>query len=177
MSFTGTLRVSWILAGALLASEQALGQVTPMDLQVAGRALGFLDKPLSGDIHVALVYAPDNPQSIQAAESLRTQMGDGLKIGAATLKPLLVPITQVALASADLFFLTPGVGSEASALTQLVQARHRLCITTDIAQVRAGRCALGISSQPRIEIVVNRAAAAASGTAFSTVFRMMITEI
>jgi hypothetical protein len=177
MNLTATIAVRWIFAFLLLAAEPAFGQVTPMDLQVVGRALGFLDKPLSGDVHVALVYTPSNPQSVQAAESLRAQMGDGLKIGATTLKPLLVPMTEISHANAELFFLTPGTGAEASALTQVTQAKHRPCITTDIAQVRAGRCAVGISSQPRIEIVVNRAAAAASGMAFSTVFRMMITEL
>jgi hypothetical protein len=177
MRLARMLKVSWILAGLLLAAGPALGQVTPMDLQVVGRALGFLDKPLSGDIHVALVYAQNNPQSVRAAEALQAQMGDGLKVGAATLKPMLVPMTQITRSNAELFFLIPGAGDEMSALTRLVQAQHRPCFTTDIAQVRAGRCAVGISSQPRIEIIVNRAAAAASGTAFSTVFRMMITEI
>jgi hypothetical protein len=148
-----------------------------MDLQVAGRALGFLDKPLSGDVQVGIVYAPNSPQSVQAAEALRSQMGDGLKIGNSTLRPLLVPLAEVAHVNAGLLFLTPGTGAEANVLTQVIQAKHIACITTDIAQVQAGRCAIGIRSQPRIEIIVNRAAAAASGTSFSTVFRMMITEI
>jgi hypothetical protein len=43
--------------------------------------------------------------------------------------------------------------------------------------VHNGACAVGVRSQPRIEVIVNRAAAAASGIVLSAVFRMMITEI
>jgi hypothetical protein len=36
---------------------------------------------------------------------------------------------------------------------------------------------MGIRSAPKVQIVVNRAAAKDSGVAFATVFRVMITEI
>jgi hypothetical protein len=171
------VRMRWIAFCAVLAAAPAHAQVTPMDLQVAGRALGFLDKPLSGDIQVVVVYAQNSPQSVEAAESLRSQMGAGLKVGNSTLRPVLVPLTEIGKVNAGLLFLAPGAGAEADALKQVVQAKHLACFTTDIAQVQAGRCAVGVRSQPRIEIIVNRAAAAASGVSFSTVFRMMITEI
>jgi hypothetical protein len=171
------VRIGRIALCALLAAAPVHAQVTPLDLQVAGRALGFLEKPLSGDIQVVILYAQNSPQSVQAAESLRAQMGSGLKVGNSTLRPVLVPLTEVSRVNAGLLFLAPGAGSEANAMTQVVQARHLACFTTDIAQVQAGRCAVGVRSQPRIEIIVNRAAAAASGVSFSTVFRMMITEI
>lgn len=170
-------RMCTIALWALLATAPVYAQVTSMDLQVAGRALGFLEKPLSGDVQVVVVYAQNNPQSIQAAESLRSQMGAGLKVGNTTLRPVLVPLTEVGQVTAGLLFLAPGAGAQADAMKQVVQARHLACFTTDIAQVQAGRCAVGVRSQPRIEIIVNRAAAVASGVSFSTVFRMMITEI
>jgi hypothetical protein len=36
---------------------------------------------------------------------------------------------------------------------------------------------MGVRTQPRVEILVNRAAAAATGMAFSEAFRVMITEL
>jgi hypothetical protein len=42
--------------------------------------------------------------------------------------------------------------------------------------VRDGTCAIGVRSHPRVEILVNHAAAEASGIRFSTSFRMLITE-
>jgi hypothetical protein len=50
-------------------------------------------------------------------------------------------------------------------------------VTTDLNQVRDGVCLMGVRSSPKVQIVVNRAAANASGITFATVFRVMITEI
>jgi hypothetical protein len=148
-----------------------------MDVQVAGRALSFLAKPLTGEVTVGIVYSPTNPLSQQSAQDLQKQLGSGLRVGNLTLKPALVTLADAARSSAGIFFLTPGVGSEAAALPDITKAKHIPCVTTDLDQVTAGRCTVGVRSTPKIEIVVNRAAAAASGTTFSTVFRMMITEL
>jgi hypothetical protein len=43
--------------------------------------------------------------------------------------------------------------------------------------VRSGRCVVGVSTSPRVEIVVSRAAAKAAGVSFSQAFRVMIREI
>jgi hypothetical protein len=52
-----------------------------------------------------------------------------------------------------------------------------LCVTTDIAQVRRGACVMGVRSRPKVEVFVNRASATANHINFSTVFRVMITEL
>ena len=152
-------------------------QVSPLDIQVAGRALSFLARPLTGDVTVGIVYSPANAGSQQSAQDLQKQLGSGLRVGNLTLKPELVTVADAARATVGFFFLTPGLGTEAVAMPDIAKAKHIPCVTTDLTQVKAGRCTVGVSSSPKIEIVVNRAAAAASGTTFSTVFRMMITEI
>jgi hypothetical protein len=43
--------------------------------------------------------------------------------------------------------------------------------------VRSDRCVVGVSTSPRVEIVVSRAAAKAAGVSFSQAFRVMIREI
>jgi hypothetical protein len=148
-----------------------------MDIQVAGRALSFLAKPLTGDVTMGIVYSRANTQSIQDAQDLERQLGSGLRVGNLTLKPILVASGEAARANVSLFFVTPGTGTDAAALLEITNTKHIPCVTTDLSQVTAGRCAVGVKSTPKIEIVVNRTAAVASGTAFSTVFRMMITEI
>jgi hypothetical protein len=52
-----------------------------------------------------------------------------------------------------------------------------LCITGDVAQVEAGHCVLSVQSDPRVQIVLNRALAADYGIGFATAFRMLIHEI
>jgi hypothetical protein len=75
-----------------------------------------------------------------------------------------------------LFFLTQGAGVGANTVASASRARKIPCITFDLAQVRNGACGIGVKSQPKIEIFVNRKAAAESDTIFSSVFRLMITE-
>ena len=162
---------------AVLSAAPAWAQVSPMDIQVAGRALSFLSKPLTGEVTVGIVYNRANTQSLQDAQDIEKQLGNGLRVGNLTLKPTLVTVGEAARANVGFFFVTPGMGTDAAALSDITSAKHIPCVTTDLSQVTAGRCAVGVRSTPKIEIVVNRAAAAASGTSFSTVFRMMITEL
>jgi hypothetical protein len=162
---------------ALFISGVAFADITDTDVQVAGRVLGFLQRPLRGTITVGIVYSPDSSQSLEEAKGLQRLLGDAARIGGVTLKPVLVSSRSVALSDAEIFFLVPGIGADADALARTTTAKHLPCITTDIPQVQAGRCAIGVRSRPRIEILENRAAAAAAGTSFSTVFRMFITEL
>jgi hypothetical protein len=164
-------------AAIALGTAPAWAEVSSLDLQVAGRALSFLAKPLTGEVTVGIVYSPANGQSLQTAQALQKQLGGGLRVGNLTLKPVLVSVADAPRANVGFFFVTPGIGTEATALSDITRAKQIPCVTTDLSQVTAGRCAVGVRSTPKIEIVVNRAAAAASGTTFSTVFRMMITEI
>jgi len=174
------VRTRWPIlfaAGLLLVTGRAMALVMPQDVQIAARALGFLAKPPSGDVRVAVVYAADNAQSLEEGQHLMQILGGGLTVGNITLKPVLVPTSALAGTRAGLIFLTAGIGPEATLVAAASRSAQVPCVTTDLNQVRSGNCAIGIRSAPQIEIVVNRAAAAASGTAFSTIFRVMIREL
>jgi hypothetical protein len=180
-SHVPTLRrrsIRWLLLvfGAVAVCGTAHAEFALNDLQIAGRALGFLDKPLQGEVVAAIVYSPDNPQSAREALAMKDLLGDGLRIGNVTLKPLLIPVGDLARAPAALLLLTDGV-DDVGRVAAAARLRRIPCITTDLAKVRSGACAIGIRTQPKIEILVNRSAAADTHLSFSTVFRMMITEI
>jgi hypothetical protein len=165
-----------LLCCASLACGTAHAQFTLSDVQIAGRALGFLDKPLQGQVTAAIVYSPTNPQSAHEAEALKDMLGDGLKIGNITLRPVLVPVADVQHSPAALFLVTDGL-DDVTAVADASRNKKIPCITTDLRRVKDGSCAIGVRSQPKIEILVNRNAAIASQLSFSAVFRMMITEI
>jgi hypothetical protein len=165
-----------LLCCAALACGTAHAQFTLSDVQIAGRALGFLDKPLQGQVSAGIVYSPTNPQSVREAEALKDMLGDGLKIGNITLNPVLVAVADVQHSTAALLLLTNGVG-DVVPVADASRNRKIPCITTDIGKVKDGACAIGVRSQPKVEILVNRTAAIASQLSFSAVFRMMITEI
>jgi hypothetical protein len=170
------MRPLLLVVGAALVCGTARAQFTLSDLQIAGRALGFLDKPLQGEVAAAIVYSPASPQSVREAGSLKELLGDGLKVGNVTLKPVLVPVADIERAPAALLLLTDGV-DDVQRVAATARLRRIPCITTDFARVKSGACAIGITSQPKIEILVNRNTAADTHLSFSTVFRMMITEM
>jgi len=165
-----------ILAAAMLgAAMNAMAAVSESDLQIAARALSFMTNAPAGTVRVGIVFNPGNPQSAADATQLEQLMAGGLRVGNVTSQPTPVPIDQVGSAQVGLFFLTEGAGAPGQ-LAEVASAKKVACITVDLAQVRGGACAIGIRSGPRVEILVNRAAAESSGVSFSTAFRMLITE-
>jgi hypothetical protein len=167
---------------ALLAIGAALplsagAEITATDLQIAARALGFMEKPPRGLVRVGIVYASDVRPSLSQAGGLEALLGPGLKAGNLDLRPVLVEAKDAANANVDLFFLTGHLQPADVSLSAISAARRIPCITADIAQVRAGTCAIGIRSKPKVEVFVHRGAAQASGTSFATAFRVMINEL
>lgn len=165
------------LVWLLFATSPALADVDAADMQIMARALSFTTKPLSGDVLVGVVYAPRNAQSVAQLESVQSLLGNGLRVGSVTLKAVPVRLGETESAQVRLFFLTADLGANAQSVAAASRARHIPCVTTDLTQVRSGVCAIGIRSQPRVEILVNRAVASADDTEFSTVFSLMITEL
>jgi len=175
-----TARLGVVLLSILLpcvaASPALAGDATENDVTIAARTLGFMEKPLNGAVRVGIVYAPANLQSSRDANALQKFMTNGLAVGGISMNPVMVPVDSVGGAKVDLLFLAAGVGAYASKAGEAGQAKHIPCITLDIDQVRAGNCAIGITSQPRVEILVNRDAAARSGVNFAGAFKMLIKE-
>jgi ABC-type uncharacterized transport system substrate-binding protein len=163
--------------GVAALAIPAGAEVTQADILVAGRAISFIQSLAPGDVRVGIVYDPRVPQSSQQASELATMLADGLRVGVFTLKPVMLPVDKVDSGNIALFFLTEGMGANAENVGRASRKRKIPCITFDFGQVRNGACAIGAHAQPRIEVIVNRAAADASGTALNAVFRMMVKEI
>jgi ABC-type uncharacterized transport system substrate-binding protein len=160
---------------ALVVAAPAAAEVTATDLQVAARALTFMEQPLRGVVRVGIVYSPGSARSAEQAQSLRALLGSGMRVGSVDLRPVLVPAAELAAANLDLLFVTEYLSPADTRLTAAV--KNLPCVTTDLEQVRNGTCLMGVRSRPKVEIIVNRATAEASGVRFATVFRVMITEI
>ena len=160
-----------------ITTAVAQATVTQTDVLVAARALGFTQNPPTGEIRVGIVYATNVPKSGEEANQLQGMLAGGLKVGNLDMMPIKVNIDELAGANVQLVLLTEYVGSDGARVADATRAKQIPCITVDLAQVQNGNCAMGVRSEPRVEIIVNRAAAARSGTSFATVLRMLITEI
>jgi ABC-type uncharacterized transport system substrate-binding protein len=163
------------LAALVCMPQSAMSAVSVSDFHVAARALSFMTNAPVGTIRVGIVFDPANPHSAADAAEMQRLLSSGLQVGNLTLQPVMVRVDDVDNAQVALFFLTEGVGA-VGRLAEVARSRSVPCITTDLARVREGVCAIGVRSSPRVEILVNQGAAGASGIRFSTAFRMLITE-
>ena len=162
-----------LLIMALLFSVHAQAEYTVRDLQVIVRTLSFLESPFTGEVVLGIVYDPGNARSRNEAQDILQLIGSGLQMGSVTLKAVLAPIGEVDKARMDIILLTEFLDN----YKPDASVAGLPCITVDLRQVMAGNCVVGIQSTPRVEILVNHAAAQRSGLKFSSVFRMMIKEI
>jgi hypothetical protein len=161
------------MASALPLCSEILTQ----DLQIAARALSFMERPLTGVVHAGIVYSAKDQRSVRQADELQRMLGRSARFGNLELRAVRVEIGEVARAKVDVLLLTDYIGDADARRADLSGTRSVPCVTTDIQQVRDGVCMMGIRSTPKVEILINRAAAAKSGVKFATVFRMLITEL
>jgi hypothetical protein len=116
-----------------------------------------------------------NAASRADAEAIAAQIGAGLQAGRAVLRPRVIDIDHLNMGGFQI--VIAAAGANGPLLSAAARAARALCVTTEIEAVRAGLCAMAISSEPRVEIVVNHAVSAAAGIEFAPAFRMMIREM
>jgi hypothetical protein len=168
----------------LAAAAAALALVAPgvasadaaKDLQVAGRALTFLENGPTGKATLGVVFDPAKPASVAEKDAVLAALGGGYNAGALTLVGVPIPISAIGGAGGvKALFVTGGVNY--AAVGAAAKAKNIVSIGSDPACVKSGACVMGVSTDPKVEITVNRAAAAAVGASFKAAFRMMIKEI
>jgi hypothetical protein len=161
-----------VLGGARAATA---GSLTQKDVQILGRALGFLSPAAPADGVVAIAYAAGDPASKAAADEIAGYLGDGLTAGGQTLKPKVVD--AAALGSGGGYSaIIAAQGAAGDAVMAAAKGHKIVCATGDVDAVKAGKCIIAVQSAPKVEIDVNHDAATAAGIGFDAAFRMMIHE-
>lgn len=165
------------LVAVLACQAPAHAETTAKDAQVIVKAIGFQATKPSGEVKVAVVFAPDQPDSVKDAEQAKAAL-EAARTPALTPVPVLVPVGQLAtLDTCQMVFVTAGTAAARDAIFEAAKSRKLLSVSTDATCAQAGKCVMAVKSEPRVEILVNRAAAQASSVEFTTAFRMMISEI
>jgi hypothetical protein len=168
---------SAFLFSALHITHSAGVAATDKDVQVATRTIGFIEPALTGVVGTAIVYDKNNAASRAEAEQIRAALAAVGTVKAATLKPQLLDVESLdGLASSKIAFVTSGLAGQQATIFKETSRRGIVTISTDMSCVNAGRCVVGVASSPKVQIVVSRAARAATNAKFGAAFMMLITE-
>jgi hypothetical protein len=90
------------------------------------RTLSFIEAGTGGTLEIGIAYAPDRPDSVRQAQSLKAVIGDALAAGKVTLKARLIPIEQLANAMGIAgIFVIGELGALSSANSALCHRRTR----------------------------------------------------
>jgi hypothetical protein len=146
------------------------------NLGVAGRALTFLENGPTGKATLGVVFDSSKPGSVAEKNAIMAAIGGGFAAGALTLVGKPVDAGDVGgVSGVQALYVTAGVNY--AAVGAAAKAKKIITIGSDPACVRSGACAMGVATDPKVDITVNRATAAAVGASFKAAFRMMINEI
>ena len=171
-------RAAALCSALLLAAPPGAygAEFTAKDGQVLGRTMGYVGDGRTGVAVVGIVYVPGHPASQREADLVRAVIGEGLPAGRVRLQARLVPVDQLAtLSGVDALYVT----SASAGSPPVPQAAQRLrvpTVSTDMACVERAECIVGFSSEPTVQIVINRGAADRTGVRFVQAFRMLVTE-
>lgn len=146
------------------------------DILIAGRALTFLENGPAGKVVMGVVFDPSKPASVAEKNAVMAAIGGGLAAGGVTIigKPVEAGDAGGA-AGVGALYVTKGANG--GAVVAAAKAKKIITIGSDVSCATSGACVMSVSADPKVEIVVNRSAAAAAGVVFKSAFRMMIREV
>jgi hypothetical protein len=165
------IALAWIALSAPLAIADPA-----KDVQVAARALGFLESPPHGAVVLGIVFDPSKPATVAERDALMAAIGSGLAAGDMTITGKPVEASAVG-GSNGLAALYVTTGSPYAEIGAAASGKKLLTISSDKACAQSGACVMSVVTTPAVEITVNHTAATAVGASFKAAFRMMIKEI
>ncbi|WP_374764784.1 hypothetical protein [Yunchengibacter salinarum] len=174
--------ISRFLAGFLLfmglLMPSALAETTSVEIKIAVRTVSFLQSPPAGEQPVHIVFDPATPASQADADAIAAAMAGGMDAGNTTLVPKLTPLEQAGdVPDGGIVLIPQGTQAHHGAIAAATEGRMILSMSTDLACVRAGHCAVGIESTPKVKILVNRAVVLTEGIKFSSGFLLLVEQI
>ena len=165
---------TWFLVNPSWASR---AEFSVKDAQVLGRTLGFVGDGMTGVAVIGVAFASDSPASRREADAVGAIIGDELPTGRVKLRIRLVPLDQLATVSGiDALFVTSDLAASTALIAGAARRLNIPTVSTDMACVEAAHCVVGFSSEPTVQIVIDRAAADRAGIRFVQAFRMLVRE-
>ena len=169
--------VFWFTVLTPILATAASIEFTPKDAQVLGRTLEFIGDGHTGPVTVGITFSSEVPVSRSAAERVYAVIGDGLLTGRVRLHARLIPIELLDnITGLDALYVPIDLAGSMASVTRAAQRMHIPTISTDLACVEAGQCVVGFTSDPSVQIIIDRAAADRVRVRFVPAFRMLVRE-
>ncbi len=166
----------WMCSAVALTSAAPLS--AELNVPIAARVVSFLQPPPSGTMAAAILFEPGNAASEEEASAIERAVGGSLAAGRSAIRARRVPIGAMgALSNYRVAFVTAGLRAEQGEIAAAAAKSSVLTISSDAACVQAARCVVGISTVPKTQITVSKAAARASNIRFGSAFLMLVKEI
>jgi hypothetical protein len=161
--------------GLMLVSPDA-SAATQKDMQILGRALGFIENGPSGDVKIGIVTDSGNAASLAEANELASIIGSGLKSGKINLQAEKVATGAAAGSGHPVLYFTEGTEASHASIFNAVSSKGTITVSTHDSCLNASQCVMVVKSVPKVDIKVSSAAAGSTGVSFGSAFRMMISE-
>jgi hypothetical protein len=170
-----TLAIVMMSAAALPLRGAHAQSLSAKDVQIIGKALGFVDPPTSSGV-VAVVFDPTNAASKQDADAIVAAFGGGITGSSSNFTAKSISSTDFGGGDGYVAVIA-AQGAASDGIMAAAKAHKMLCITADTAAIQGGKCIMSVSSDPAVKITVSDSAARAAGVAFNPAFHMLISEI
>ena len=151
-------------------------QTTATDLAIGIRTIRFLRVPPQEKVEVAVIYDGENKTSTDDArgilswlEANRTLIGVelvGKLIEIRSLDKLSPCAVAIVAANTNIQFF--------DSIHDFARRNGALTLSAELACVQAGKCTIGVTSTPTVEIIVSYRAMKDSGVQFRQGFLMMV---
>jgi hypothetical protein len=165
------------IASLALVATAAAADFSAKDGQVLGRTLGFVGDGMDGVVVVGIVVSATDPASRRDADVICAVIGTDLAAGRVRLQVRLIPLEQLAVVTGvAALYVTSGLAASMETISNTAQRLHVPTISADMACVQSRGCIIGFSTEPTVQIVIDKGSAERTGVHFMQAFRMLVHE-
>jgi len=164
-----------IVCLTMMASGVAMAD-DEKDIKALTKAIGFIQGGPTGEVDVAVVFDPTNRDSSAHADAVidiaRSYKGSN-KVKFSAKK---ISYANIEFVKSKIIFITRGMEGKYDSILNKAIRLNAITVSTDENCLNKGGCVLIVKTDPDVDILVNTAVAARTGTEFSSAFSMMITK-
>jgi cytolysin (calcineurin-like family phosphatase) len=167
----------WLLFLSCLAPSGRSTATTLNELQIGVRVFDFMTSPPRAQSPLAVIYDAQNTVSADDARAIVAWLQGGVTSAKAEFRASLVDARRLdEFAGYRFAIVANGSAAYFNIIYDYAKKNQTLTVSADLSCMRSGKCAVGVTSVPRVDVIVNRSVASSCSVEFSEAFRMMVKE-